>query len=120
MAPSFTTPELNVSAPVVARSPRVKKARRPTEAKRNRRDQRSEERRAYWAQKRPNWTSQPVARVEGALKYVMENTRDVHQNAKGDWVVKNSPVFYEALEAARNGDGNKVNALALRVLAHGK
>lgn len=99
---------------------RHSKVRKSTEAKRNRRDQMIEERRAYWAKKRPNWLNEPIARVEGALKFIMEKTRDVHQNAKGEWVIENSPTFYQALDAARTGQGAAVNAMALRVLAHGK
>lgn len=87
--------------------------------KKQRRDKMIEKRRAYWAEKRPNWLKEPVARIEGALKFIHEQTREVVQTGKG-WVWKNSPVGQHATNFARAGDGAAVNALALRVLTHGK
>lgn len=79
-----------------------------------------EARRAYWAIKRPNWLNEPVARVEGALKFIGEKTLEMVQNAKGQWMEVKSPTFYDALEYAKRGNGAGVQAVALRVLAHGK
>lgn len=70
--------------------------------------------------KRQKWLKEPVARVEGPLKFIKEATREIVQDAKGQWVARNTPVFQEAVDLARAGKGAALNALALRILATGK
>jgi glutathionylspermidine synthase len=71
-------------------------------------------------QKREKWLKEPVARVEGALKFISDQTREIVQNAKGQWVATHTPVYQTAVDLARAGKGAAVNKLALRILAHGK
>jgi hypothetical protein len=76
---------------------------------------RVEERKKYWAEKRPNWLMEPVARVDSPLAFIEEKTVVREQNAKGEWVQRRSKLYYEAAELARAGKGAAVQAIAIKL-----
>jgi hypothetical protein len=75
-------------------------------------EKRTAERTAYWAEKRPSWKSEPIARVDSPLAFIEENTTVREQNAKGEWVQRRSKTYYEAAELARAGKGAAVQTIA--------
>jgi hypothetical protein len=73
-----------------------------------------EEGRKRWAEKRPNWLKEPIARIESPLKFIADKATVQEQNAKGQWVRRMEPFFYDALDLARTGNGAALNAMALK------
>jgi len=57
---------------------------------------------------------EPVAFINQPLKYLKEKLVDTFQDATGQWVQKQAPLYYVAAEAARNGDGATVRRMALQ------
>jgi hypothetical protein len=56
---------------------------------------------------------EPIASIHKPLKYIREKTTETFQDATGQWVNKLGKKYYEAAEAARNGDGAFVRRMAL-------
>jgi hypothetical protein len=87
-----------------------------TKAKRDRLEKMVEERTAYWQNKRPGWTKQPVAYFQSPLKQIRERCKQEVRNEDGTTTTTLNPVYYMAKDFARIGDGKSVRLILQTLL----
>lgn len=83
-----------------------------TKARKERLEKMVAERQAYWAAKRPNWTKEPIARIERPLKHIRSKCFERVQQEDGTYQTLVNPVYYLARDLAEAGDGHSVSLIA--------